>query len=220
MSQNDDDPGSWSHGLTDREIRFVQEYLVDLSARKAAIRSKIATNPKAASEAASRIRRKQSVAHAISKLLAERSGATQSRLIEELAKLALCDVTDYAKVVNGRLVVTDTADLTPDQRAAIVGIKETINEKGHSTIEYKFDRIAAIDRLARAVGLFKQHVEVSGPNGGPIQIEDSVAELEAMIETIARRKAAALPVVAELQPPPLRISAPQIRQPAPIIDAE
>lgn len=212
---------AWAEGLTDREQRFVSEYLIDLNARQAAIRAKLGKTPKSASEIASRMRRKQSVAMAISKLLAERAGVTGSRVIEELAKLALVDVTEFAQVKDGRLVVTNTADLAPDQRAAIVGVKETINEKGHVTIEYKFDKLGALDRLARALGLFKQHHEISGPNGGPVEIEDAVARLDAMVAGIAKRKQAEGGILSyELDPPVKRIAAPPIQQPVRIIDAE
>ena len=220
MQKVDDDPDSWSFGLTLREVRFVQEFLVDLHAGAAAQRAGLGRSKKACVELASRMRRKQSVALAISKLLAERSGSTQSRLIEELGKMALCDITDYAKVVGGRLVVTDTADLTPDQRAAIVGIKETINEKGHSTIEYKFDKLAAIDRLARAVSLYKDRTEISGPKGGPVQVVDMTDAKSRLMQLLNLHAVSVQPMpMVQVDPPIRRIAAP-VRQPVRVIDAD
>ena len=47
---------------------------------------------------------------AISRLLAERAGATGSRVIEELGKLAFADVTDIVKLKGGCIVVTDATN--------------------------------------------------------------------------------------------------------------
>ena len=140
-------------------------------------------------------------------------------MVNEIARIAFSKMPDFARVEKGALVIVDTNQLTEDQQAAISEISETTGEGGRTVRVKLHDKLAALDKLAKGLSLYKERHEVSGPNGGPVQIEDSVAQLEAMVEGIARRKAAELPVVAELQPPPMRIAAP-IRQPVRVIDAD
>lgn len=196
---------SWAAELNIRERRFVEEYLVDLSAKQAAIRAGLGKTPKSASEIASRMRRKQSVATAISALLAERSGATESRIVEELGKLAFSDVIDVVRVENGCVIVTDTDKLSADQRASIAEISETIGEGGR-TIKVKFhDKLAALDKLAKVLSLYKERVEVT-QTYDPRPLESARERIERLIEKMAAQ-ANESPLV-EIQPPPRRIASP------------
>lgn len=179
---------AWAAELNIRERRFVEEYLVDLSAKQAAIRAGLGKTPKSASEIASRMRRKQTVATAISALLAERAGATGSRIIEELGKLAFADVTDIVKVKDGRVIVTDTDQLSPDQRAAIAEISETVNENGRTIKVKMHEKGAALDRLAKVLGMYRDRVELSGPDGGAITVESVVDVRARILERLARIK--------------------------------
>jgi phage terminase small subunit len=217
LATNPADTPAWAAELNNRERRFVEEYLVDLSAKQAAIRAGLGKTPKSASEIASRMRRKQSVAAAISALLAERGGATGSRIIEELGKLAFADVTDIVKVKDGRVIVTDTDQLSPDQRASIAEISETVGGGGRTVKVRMHDKISALDRLARCLSLYKERVEVSGPHGEPVQIEDSKALLASLIAGMAVRLNET--AVVEIDPPVRRIASP-MAQPVRIIDAE
>src|ERR1700691_3367469 len=116
----------WATNLTDRERRFVEEYIVDLHAGAAAARAGIGKNQKSSNQLASQLRRKQHGAEAISTLIAERSGATQSRVLEELGKLCFASIGDFLDVTDGKLAVKDLATLTPDQKACIASIEEHI----------------------------------------------------------------------------------------------
>jgi phage terminase small subunit len=105
---------------------------------------------KNADVAANQILRKPHVAEAIAALVAERSGATQSRVIEELGKIAFADVHDISFVKDGQLVVRNTDELTADQRAIVSGYET--NERGYVTVKLH-DKVRALDLLAKILGM-------------------------------------------------------------------
>ena len=76
--------------LTEKQQRFVDEYLIDLNATQAAIRAGYSV--KTANEQGSQNLAKLSIQQAIAKQMAERSkrtGINQDRVVLELAKIAL-----------------------------------------------------------------------------------------------------------------------------------
>lgn len=78
--------------LTDKQKRFVEEYMIDLNATQAAIRA--GYSPKSANEIAAENLAKPSIANEIAKLQAEQSkktGVTAERVIRELAVMAFAD---------------------------------------------------------------------------------------------------------------------------------
>lgn len=112
--------------LTEKQKRFVQEYLVDLNATAAAKRA--GYSEKSAARIAVELLNKTQVSHEIQKAMKrrqQRTEITQDRVLQELAAIAFAKGTDYSNVIAGCVVVNDTADLTEQQKAAIVGIKQT-----------------------------------------------------------------------------------------------
>lgn len=79
--------------LSPKQQRFVDEYLIDLNGTQAATRA--GYSPKTANEQAARLLAKVSVAQAISDAQAKlrtRTGITQERVIQELAKIGFADI--------------------------------------------------------------------------------------------------------------------------------
>lgn len=194
----------WAAELTPRERRFVEEYVVDLNGKAAAIRAGLGKTPKSATEIASRMRKKAPIAAAISELINERAGTTSVVVLNEIARIAFAKFTDYGRIENGALVITDTDKLTEDQLAAIAEITETTTESSRTIKIRLHDKSSALDKLAKVLGLYRERVEVSGPNGGPIEIDDAKARLAQMIgldpaKVVARSVEMARPV--EVLPP-------------------
>lgn len=82
--------------LTDRQQRFVAEYLVDLNATQAAIRA--GYSEKRASEIGYQLLRKTTVQAAIQEAMADRekrTGVTQDRVVAELERVAFAEAHDY-----------------------------------------------------------------------------------------------------------------------------
>lgn len=164
--------------LTAKQIRFVDEYMVDFNATQAAIRA--GYKAKTAHVIGAENLRKPKIAEEISrrqKDLQRRTEISQDRVVKELARIAFADATDYACVetltyenedgtVSPVQIVSpkDTDTLSDDQRAAIAGIKH-----GANGIEIKLhDKIKALELLGRHIGMFNDKLSLSGSDGGPL----------------------------------------------------
>ena len=163
--------------MTDKQRKFCDEYLIDLNATRA---YKLAypnvKSESAATSGASRLLRNVKVAAYISERMQERqkrTEVTQDRVIEELAAIAFAKATDFAQIVNGNVVLTDTADLTESQIRAIAGIKE-----GKFGIELKLnDKEKALELLGRHLGMFKDKLEVSGLDEEKNKLDDILQQM-------------------------------------------
>ena len=158
--------------LTPKQMRFVDEYLVDFNATQAAIRA--GYSEKTANTIGAQNLAKLSIQAEISrrqKDLQRRTEVSQDRVIRELARIAFADASDYVRVTTETVVpedgdpfemqtvkIKDTDGLSDDQRAAIAGIKQ-----GANGIEIKlYDKTRAIELLGRHIGLFTDKLEVKG----------------------------------------------------------
>ena len=144
--------------LNPKQQRFVEEYLIDLNATQAAIRARY--SPKTATAIASENLSKPSISAAIACAMAERSkrtGITQDRILEELAKVAFIKLTD---------IVDDTgkikAGATDEDRACIESIKykRTDTDTGYSEErEVKASsKLKAIELLMRHTGMLDSRI--------------------------------------------------------------
>lgn len=112
--------------LTEKQKRFVQEYLVDLNATAAAKRA--GYSEKSASRIAVELLNKTQVSAEIQKQQAKRQKRveiTQEKVLEELAAIAFANGADFATVnQNGIVRITPTSELPEEKRKAIASIKE------------------------------------------------------------------------------------------------
>lgn len=178
--------------LTDRQSRFVDEYLVDLNATKAATRA--GYSAKTASSQGERLLRNVEVAAAIEKRKAERStatGITQERVLRELALLAFSDVTHYQIDENGRVTLAEGAP--EGALRAISSIKHKTRSYGDgddTTIEHEvevklWDKSANLKIAGRHVATpgFFDKLEVTGKDDKPLippAVSDALAALMAI----------------------------------------
>lgn len=149
--------------MTDKQRRFVEEYLIDLNATQAAIRA--GYSPDTAKEIGCENLTKPNISKAIAKAMAERSrrtGISQDRVIEELAKIAFMNAAD---VIN-----TDDASILEDASREdlsciqSVKVKQSDGEKG-SLIEREIklaDKLRALELLGKHLGMFKDKLEITG----------------------------------------------------------
>ncbi|WP_414501703.1 terminase small subunit [Zymobacter sp. IVIA_5232.4 C2] len=83
-----------------------------------------------------------------------------------------------------RVYTPDTRDLSPTARLLLDGIEQTKNGIKVTTR----DRDAALDRIAKHLGMLSNsRVELSGPNGGPIQHEYNADDYRAAREKLRNR---------------------------------
>ena len=138
--------------LTDKQKRFVAEYLVDLNATQAAKRAGY-KDPNIGRQLIT----KNNVSAAIQKAMSNRetrTEITQDKVLEELARVAFANGTVFARVVskNGFQAVelVNIEDVPAEKRSAIAAIKE-----GKYGIEVSsYDEVRALELLGRHLGLF------------------------------------------------------------------
>lgn len=147
--------------LTDKQQRFVDEYLIDLNATQAAIRA--GYSAKTADQQGSRMLANVKVKQAVAEKQAQRSkrtGVNQDRVVLELAKVAFAKMTDIVDS-NGRI----KEDASPDDLACIESIKykESDNEYGGSVErEVKIaSKLKALELLGKHLGMWSDKFNVT-----------------------------------------------------------
>lgn len=146
--------------MTEKQKRFVEEYLIDLNATQAAIRAGYrAGNNQRASEIGSELLQKTPVSEAIARAMAERSkrvGINQDRVLQELAKIGFAKITD--------IIDPETAiireDASEDDLACIQSVKVKPNEYGTEREVKLHDKRAALVDIGKHLGMFKDKIEL------------------------------------------------------------
>ena len=156
--------------LTAKQMRFVDEYLVDFNVTQAAIRAGYRAG--SAHQCGWQNMKKLEIQTEISrrqKDLQKRTEVTQDCVVRELARVAFADAASHVRVrlrevpcpdgTRARVPVVEvkpTAELTDDQRAAISQIKQ-----GANGIEIKmYDKLKALELLGRHIGMFNDKLEL------------------------------------------------------------
>lgn len=160
--------------LNEKQRRFVDEYLIDLNATQAAIRS--GYSEKTAGSQAFDLLKKPEIQQAIAERMKERekrTEITQDRVLAELAKIGFADIrravewgpsvmvvdeeTGETAVSNG-VALVPSENIDDDTAASICEISQTsagIKVKLH-------DKRAALVDIGRHLGMFKDRIEHSG----------------------------------------------------------
>lgn len=147
--------------LTNKQRLFVQEYLIDLNATQAAIRSgySVATAQQMGSENLSKPVIQQEIAVAMAER-SKRTGVNQDRVVLELARLAFVKMTD---IVDNEGKIKDTA--TEDDLSCIEGIKykHSDTDSGYSVErEVKIgSKLKALELLGKHLGMWNDKIDVN-----------------------------------------------------------
>ena len=160
--------------LTPKQKRFCEEYLIDMNATQAAMRA--GYSERTAYSMGQRLLKKVEVQEYIQKRMTSleyRTGITQERVLNEIAAVAFANITDYAQVVDGKIKLTLTEDLTDEQKKGLAVIKE-----GKFGIEVKtYDKLKALQMLGDYLSLFtdKQRLALEQRK---VEIEEKRLEIE------------------------------------------
>ena len=167
--------------LTAKQKAFVAEYLIDLNATQAAIRAKY--SEKTAEQAGSRLLTNVKVQEAVQEAMKnreQRTQITQDKVLNELAKIAFANGTDFASLMTGMkkekvwneevqeyeeieverqfVQFIDTDTLPPNKKAAVAAIKET----RYGLAVESHDKVKALELIGKHLGMFKDKLELSG----------------------------------------------------------
>ena len=142
--------------LTDKQKLFVSEYLVDLNASRAAERAGYSKD--SAGEIGYQLLQKTSISRAISKAFKRREKRTQvdaDRVIKELARIAFASIGDLVKWNADTVSLVDSEDLSDDDKAAVTEIVRTETPNGPNLKIKLADKLAALEKLGRHLGMFQ-----------------------------------------------------------------
>ncbi len=135
--------------LNPRQRRFVEEYLIDLDGKRAAIRAGYSPRMNCAPH---KLLRNPEIARAIGREMAaraKRTGITRERVLEEYARIAFADMRALAEWGPQGGAVLDADGLSDDALAAIAFVAEEIGEGGPLIRLERFDKLKALEALAR-----------------------------------------------------------------------
>lgn len=173
--------------LTDKQRRFVEEYLLDLNATQAAIRA--GYSEKTAQVQGSRLLTNVMVAEAIAKgqsKAARKLEIRKERIVEELAKIAFADIRKAVRW--GRSPIDTTADNASPNDLGIYPVELIPSEKieddvaaavsevslTQSGIKIKmYDKKGALVDLAKMLGYMVEKHEHSGAINLTVSPEDA-----------------------------------------------
>ena len=144
--------------MTDKQKRFVDEYLIDLNATQAAIRA--GYKPDNAQQMGSENLSKPVISSAIAKAMAERSkrtGINQDRVIRELARIGFAKITDIVDPETAKI----RENASEDDLACIQAIKIKPNEVGTEREVKLYDKKSALVDLGKHLGMFKDRMDLS-----------------------------------------------------------
>ncbi|SEF31373.1 terminase small subunit [Variovorax sp. NFACC27] len=160
--------------LTKKQQRFVNEYLIDLNGKQAAIRAGYTV--RRAEVTASELIANRKVSEAIAQKMVvreKRTEITQDRVLKELARIAFFDLRKLYRE-DGSL--KDMHELDDDAAAVLAGV-DVVETKGNAEVggpaglrhQPEFvkkvkipDKVAALSLAMRHLGMLKDKVEHSG----------------------------------------------------------
>ena len=155
--------------------------------------------------AASKQARLPAVANRIAEIqqqIVVKTDISAQRVLEELAKIGFASYGDFLKIDEFGRSTVDVKSLTKDQLAAISEMEIVTKDDGSQRIKVKLhDKRAALMDIGKHLGMFRDKVEISGPDGGAIQVKKQVdvnlldsderAQLKEILLALAERRRAA-----------------------------
>lgn len=159
--------------LTRKQAAFVREYLVDLNATQAAIRA--GYSKKTAYSIGAENMSKPEIQAALGIASARRAKKTEitaERVLREYAKLAFYDPK---KLYDHNDQLKSIADIDDDTAAAITSLDHISlpdSAGGGSLQKVRMaDKKAALDSIAKHLGMFIERHELTGPGGAGLSIQ-------------------------------------------------
>jgi hypothetical protein len=158
----------WAVELNDREWIFVDEYLRTFNKAKAfralpPMRSD-AANPDYDSQCGYRFYNRPIVRKAIKRALAER-GVGQDYLVDRLVQIIDVDITKLYEADG--VTPKNIHDIDSETLAVIAGIE--FDKFGRAILKLE-SKLAALKMFDAALGISKHRMEVSGPDGAPVEV--------------------------------------------------
>jgi phage terminase small subunit len=156
--------GTLPRPLTERQRLFVMEYLEDGNATAAAIRA--GYSPSRADSQGHRLTRIPLVRSAIEEGLAARARrekVCRDRILEELARIAFADITDFLRWDRSGVTLRPVDELTREQTACVAEIVETSGKAGKVVRVKLHGKLPALAALLKEIGREEERA-AAGPD--------------------------------------------------------
>jgi phage terminase small subunit len=150
------------HNLTDLELRFCNEYAVDLNGTHAVKRAgfKYKSENAAAKRASDTLRKPHIRAY-----LAEILELTSVSVISEISRIAHAQITDVCSFTSDGISIKKSDELSDRAKSALKSVKMTERydaEGGRTvTVEVRMhDKLAALDKLMKKLRLYPSQMDI------------------------------------------------------------
>lgn len=150
-------------GLTARQERFCQEYIIDLNATQAAIRAGYSKD--SANVEGTRLLANASVAARLREVIQpelKKLEITKEKVLKELYRLAFAKLTDVAKWNESGVRFKSSDEIDEDAAATVKEVVEHVNQNGGSFIIKQHDKNKALEILAKYFGISTEKHDHSG----------------------------------------------------------
>lgn len=175
--------------LTPKQQAFCREYLIDLNATQAAIRA--GYSEKTARSQAQRMLTNVDIQTELKELMeirAKRAEIDADTVLAELLRIARADI---GEAFNPDGSLKSMAEMPEEIRRAISGVDvfEEFQGRGDSREQIGFtrkvrfwDKVKALEMLGRHLRMFSDRVEITGKDGGPVEVGQSGRPAEEVAE--------------------------------------
>lgn len=158
--------------LTPKQQRFVEEYLIDLNATQSAIRA--GYSERTADSIGLQLLRKTQVAKAIQDAQSTRSERVQIDADYVLKRLVEIDQMDVLDIMDDQMKIRPVNEWPKVWRQYVINLENLELSDGEGCFKkIKWpDKVKNLELIGKhvSVGAFKDKIEHSGPNGGPIDL--------------------------------------------------
>lgn len=164
--------------LREKQELFCRQYLVDLNATQAAIRS--GYSPKTAGSQGFDLLKKPEVQARLTEMRIELVSSTEispERVLRELGRIAFGDPRRVMTWGPGGVKLIASGTLSDDDAAIVSEVSETTTERGGSLRLKVHDKLSALEKIMRHLGMGTRTSLTESGSGG-----DGLVELEEFIQ--------------------------------------
>ena len=146
--------------MTKKQMRFIEEYLVDLNATAAAKRA--GYSELTAYKTGSENLKKPQIKAALDQAMFNRSQRTEITADQVLHALSLIAFADIADLFDDNFKLKKLNDIPEDKRKMIAGIEIKHDMFGNVTTKVRTnDRIRALELIGKHLGMFKDRIDIT-----------------------------------------------------------
>lgn len=170
--------------LDDKQQAFVNEYMVDFNCTEAAKRASYdapgATGRRLLNTAAIRF-----IIMCRQLELRDISQVTSQAVLNELSRIAFADIGDFVEFDNSIVTLKDSSKVDTSMISEVQSTQYGVKIKLHN-------KSSALEMLGKHLGMFREKVEITGKDGGPIEISMNIEKLRGKFNDIIARAASQL----------------------------